>query len=140
MKFSVFEPILLIPFYTSYIIDIFLLFIFRDVMLSLNIFFKVPLWYCMYVLWCKYVIPTSKFVQIRKWVHPLFGLHESPEYYRLKEFRHKKRNLFLAYFPLIKVELQVIDKDSTSDFSVDYLINILGFYFRTMYFGFEKAV
>ena len=32
-----------------------------------------------------------------------------------------------------------IDKDSTSNFSLDYLINILEFYFRTIYFGFETS-
>ena len=32
-----------------------------------------------------------------------------------------------------------IDKDSTSNFSLDHLINILEFYFRTIYFGFETS-
>ena len=42
------------------------------------------------------------------------------------------------YFPhpLTFNERLVIDKDSTSDFSLDYLISILEFYFRTIYIRF----
>ena len=40
---------------------------------------------------------------------------------------------------IIILERYVIDKDLTSDFSLDYLISILEFYFLTIYFGFETS-